>query len=544
MMQSPAGCAFVQVLNSHYIPPEPGGGCFVMIVSNPNETAVALRLRRGATDVDAAPFARLVAIGGTATYQPLPSGVLPARATAIVSTVHLPNGPNLPDPDDYSLDCPGPAFLEAPPSSGLMGTVGERSRGIELLADAPVLVTSKHMFQSEVAHARNGASLSAWPVHQLPPVHLWDETTVETGRFKPGSPGHYENPDISTGDTTHWTLHGYWLHGRTSVVASAPDTTVSFEELDGSVTTLTLDRGEFFTHLTEDAFVGKAVSADRPIALVSSMMAFAPWDYPFGAEPDSGGAVSMSTSRRAWGWEYVAVAHADRWPNLHEQPPWRIIGDADGTVLSYEPYRPSGAPEQINRGELVIFEAGEPFVVRSQDDAHVFFLGGHMTGGRYALQRGGRYPNEASRGGGVSTTAVPVARWAKRYPFFALLDWPEQSLVVVRHRGGKDVVLDCAGVIGGWQPAGTNFEYAFVPMTDPNYEPIAYGPSTCRVGPHWIESDEPFHATLWGLSSVTKRIEFFDDGSVTSWASSAYALPLLGDTLPPVPPGSIIGAIR
>jgi hypothetical protein len=292
---------------------------------------------------------------------------------------------------------------------------------------------------------------------------------------------------------------------------------------------VTLDRGELYTYLSDDAFIGRDITANKPIALISAMRSYIPWDdYPFGLEPDAGVAIGHALPRALWGSEYVAVRHPDRWADVVEQPPWRIIGGSDGTLLTYEPYRPAGAPEQISRGELVIFEARDPFTVRSQDTAHSFYFGGHMTGGRYVLQRNGRYPNEPSRGGSVSISEAPVSQWTKRYPFFALLDYPAQSLVVVRRRGGKEVVLGCAGVITGWQPAGSNYEYAHVPLVDQNIEPIAYGATSCDIGPHWIESDDPFRATLWGMTTTSKRIEFFEDGTVTGHSSVAYGQALSG----------------
>lgn len=72
---------------------------------------------------------------------------------------------------------------------------------------------------------------------------------------------------------------------RTSIVTAESEAVVTFGELDGSTRTLTLESGEYFTHLTEDGFVGRDVTANKPIALVTAMQAFAPWDYPFNAGP-------------------------------------------------------------------------------------------------------------------------------------------------------------------------------------------------------------------------------------------------------------------
>src|SRR6202034_1936191 len=83
---------------------------------------------------------------------------------------------------------------------------------------------------------------------------------------------------------------------------------------------------------------------------------------------------------RALGSEYVGVRYRNRYDGQEESPPWRIIGAADGTVLTWEPSAPSGAPTTLSLGQVTEFATNGPFVVTSQDSSHPFYVAAHMTG--------------------------------------------------------------------------------------------------------------------------------------------------------------------
>ena len=72
---------------------------------------------------------------------------------------------------------------------------------------------------------------------------------------------------------------------------------------------------------------------------------------------------------RALGSEYAGVRYRNRYSGTEESPPWRIIGAADGTVLTWEPTTPNGAPTTLSLGQVTQFDSNGPFVVRSQDAA-------------------------------------------------------------------------------------------------------------------------------------------------------------------------------
>src|SRR5207302_7802160 len=83
---------------------------------------------------------------------------------------------------------------------------------------------------------------------------------------------------------------------------------------------------------------------------------------------------------RALGSEYVGVRYRNRYDGVEEAPPWRIIGAVDGTVLDWDPVVPTGAPTKLAAGEVTEFLSNGPFVVKSQDGKHPFYVATYMTG--------------------------------------------------------------------------------------------------------------------------------------------------------------------
>ncbi len=59
-----------------------------------------------------------------------------------------------------------------------------------------------------------------------------------------------------------------------------------------------------------------------------------------------------------WGIEYALVPFKPRIADRHAAPwrenvPWMFVGAADGTVLTYDPAQPPGAPSTLAAGEVV-----------------------------------------------------------------------------------------------------------------------------------------------------------------------------------------------
>jgi hypothetical protein len=84
---------------------------------------------------------------------------------------------------------------------------------------------------------------------------------------------------------------------------------------------------------------------------------------------------------------------------------------------------------------------------------------------------------------------VPPAEYLPHYTFFTDPTYPETNLVLVRVRDPQtsqmpQVTLDCAGVLGGWQPVGSGGTYEFT-RTDLSTGDFQ-GVGQCNNGVHTI----------------------------------------------------------
>jgi hypothetical protein len=95
--------------------------------------------------------------------------------------------------------------------------------------------------------------------------------------------------------------------------------------------------------------------------------------------------------------------------------------------LTWEPSTPPGAPTTLGVGQVAEFRAPGPFVVRSQDDDHPFYMSAHMTG----CQSVSPDPFDC-RGDPEFVNMIPSAQFLDSYTFFTDPTYPETNLVVVR----------------------------------------------------------------------------------------------------------------
>jgi hypothetical protein len=307
---------------------------------------------------------------------------------------------------------------------------------------------------------------------------------------------------------------------------------------------------------------GSAVQADAPIAIIggSTLM-----DVPLSvARADS--AEQMLPPVRALGSEYVAARYRNR-GTAEEIVPWRIVGVVDGTQLTYEPPQPN-APATVDAQQLLEFDEPGPFVVRSQDGGHPFYLAAYMTGGCGApspsidadAATGPQCPNGPAFPVAIGTgpldgngdpeflNVVPPPQYLPRYTFFTDPTYPETNLVVVRVRDGQtgqmpDVALDCAGVLTGWSPVGTSgvYEMTRIDLSTGDFQ----GVGLCDNGVHTIAATIPgaptgsgapgasgLRVTIWGWGNVKRPISPIADESrvdrrvanpkFTRWVSYGY----------------------
>jgi hypothetical protein len=286
----------------------------------------------------------------------------------------------------------------------------------------------------------------------------------------------------------------------------------------GKPTTYTLNAGQLLQFVQNDPLDGSVIQSNNPVGV---------W----------GGKTSLSIVSccddsahqqippvRALGSEYAGVRYRNRYTGTEESPPWRIIGAADGTVLTWDPAAPSGAPTALSLGQVTQFDTNGPFVVSSQDANHPFYVSAHMTGAAEfdpSQQDGGSNATPDGRGDAEFVNVVPPGEFVSSYVFFTDPTYPETDLVIVRTLGASgfaDVTLDCAGVLTGWLPIGTSgkYEYTRFDLVTGNF----VGTGSCNNGRHEMTSTVAFGVTVWGWGSAATGQEL--SGFYTQYVSYAY----------------------
>jgi hypothetical protein len=320
----------------------------------------------------------------------------------------------------------------------------------------------------------------------------------------------------------------------------------------GEPVTYTVQKGQYI-QLTQIAeLTGSAIQADKPIAVIGgSTLMDIPTTAPGNYRADH--AEQMLPPVEALGSEYVAVRYRSRNAPLEESVPWRIVASVAGTIFTYDPAPPSpDAPTSLDQGQFKEFWAPGPFVVKSQDSAHPFYVAQYMTGGTHLpyvaiAEAGADAGVDASsllwgQGDPEFVNVVAPAQYLPSYTFFTDPTYPETNLVVVAAKDvatGQfpDVTLDCAGMLSGWQPVGTagNYQFTRIDLSTGNYK----GQNGCDNGVHTIQAtlaseaappgDAPLiGVTIWGWGSQATHTDVppsaanEGDPDFSCWVSYGY----------------------
>jgi len=262
------------------------------------------------------------------------------------------------------------------------------------------------------------------------------------------------------------------------------------------VATYRLQRGDVLQLTQENELVGSVMESSKPVGLFGGSSGLnIPSDVK-AADQDNEQIPPVS----AWGHEYAVLPAPNRVSLMSqglekERDPSaiRIVGAADGTELVYEPAAPEGAPLHLGAGELAAFFAEQPFVVRSQDSDHPFYVAAYMTGAEASSYKVGD-PEMAM--------VVATDQWLDTYGFFTDSNYDSSSVFVTRRkeRGSfHDVTLDCAGSLSGWKAITPEYEWTEVTLSRFG-EAQKYDAGACTDGAHRIQSDGPFTITVWGVS--------------------------------------------
>ncbi|MDB4939346.1 MAG: hypothetical protein JWP87_6318 [Labilithrix sp.] len=459
-----------------------GGACFAAMIANTWDRPVNLRAELGTDPLDISKSVyTAVRVGDAPKYTRL-TGPLPPGEVAIV---FLSQATATSDPD--ATLCPEgvePAFKGDPIRHGT-----GKTRAIHLEADVPVSAYSIFPY---------GGAESYYPTATLLlPVSSWDKSyiAVSTGKFG--------DPEMAAAERR--TLQ---------IVANEDDTKVSMRPTvglvegndvaaggAGEVQTWTLARGQVLQITQPAALSGSPISSDKPVGVFGG----APCHFLPAETPWCDITQQQIPPFSQWGNEYALVPFRPRIESVtgmaRETVPWSFVGAADGTVLTYDPAKPPGAPERLEAGQVVTFMTDAIVSVKSQDTKHPFYAAVHMTGSEFGGGAAG-----VTTGDPDFVNVVPSEQFLDRYVFFADYTFPDTTLTVVRRKtatGFLPVELTCGGEISGFAPLGASgeYEYAWVRLTAsfmPQKLPGSAG-GECGYGRHEAHSDGPFSVTVWGV---------------------------------------------
>ncbi|AKU95118.1 hypothetical protein AKJ09_01782 [Labilithrix luteola] len=505
--QSAEGCSFYTVVPDAY---EGKQGCYAVFLTNTSPRPVDVKLRSEGLEVAGSDFVYLPkGSGNDIEYEPLPNGQIPENGLAI-AFIAGPTSAN----GDYK-SCPAqPAMKHArsqpqdfAPSSPWTGYV-----------PSILLETSEPVVASDI-YPYGGADSYVTGATILLPVNAWGKSYVSVT-----PPGTNFVDLIATDDDTEITLAP-----KTRPLGGA-DLVMPTEV--GKTSSLWLTRDKAYHLVRIEDLTGLVLSGNKPFLVISGSRC---WGAPCDAAHQQLPTVSTL------GWEYAAVGHRDRLapapeddsvgqclnvpytatcqcrpvsPETHE---YRLVGTVDGTVLRYEPEAPPGAPKTIQAGQDVWIHSLEPFVVRSQDKRHPFFIAELMSSCAQIDPCGKR----GCPGDPEFTTVVPTAQFLRNYLFFTDPTYPTTSLVVTRTRpeGGEfaDVKLDCAGVISGWKPLTDRYEYTRLDLVTDGARQ-----GGCDNGRHEMSSTQDFGVMIWGWG----KDGILADGTTKSaTGATSYAFP-------------------
>ncbi len=443
--------------------------CYAAFVVNASTKAITLSLDRDGQVLDLSKALFRTNPGETALI-PL-EGPIPPGESAILFVADRPPNSDVTPEFDY-IACPDGVVPAALVNIGPGTRVGT---AFHLKSSAPVGAVAMYPF---------GGAASYIPTTTLLfPVATWGKEHLIVNGWESMRTGDPAAQIVASEDGTEVTIHptvdiqdGVGVAGTGARIPR----------------TYSLDKGEFLQLVQTEELSGSAVSSNKPTTVFGG--------HGCAFVPSRGGACDILSQQlppfEQWGNEYVGVGYRPRLLSEHEPMLYRIVAARDGTVLDYDPAVPPGAPVTMSAGEVVTFTSGtgDAFVVRSQDSEHPFYIGAYMTGS--ASDFGGRGDPEF-------VNVVAAKQYLSSYSFYADTTYEESSLVVVRAKTGgvfKDVWLECAGNLTGFQPIGTRGEYEFtrVDLARNGGPGATFGDKVCQNGLQRMRSDGPFTATVWG----------------------------------------------
>jgi hypothetical protein len=457
--------------------------CHAVFVTNTWSRPARLTVSRAGVTYDPARFGRIVENGRPASdWRPIPAEGIPVDAVAVL---FLSSDPNSVMPETATpLRCPITPAINA-------GTVTAGTGvGAAWRVQSDVPVGAYDMLPYGGAPSFFPSAQLLFPSSVYGPSYVVASAPVGTASA-PG-PQWFQIVAIED-DTTVRVLASRRFEGRGALPALEPGRTSNFSMTSGQV-------AQYEGPGDADPS-GTVIVANRPVAVFAGnrFLRLQPTEAP-GGDSTHQQLLPVSSLAR----EYVGAPYETRRRDLQpEVIPYRIVGAVDGTELAFDPPVP-GVPARIERGQVVDLRVAQPFVVRSQDDAHPFAFAQMMTSSTVpsGSREGALEPYQGRLLGDEEfVIAIPPAQFLRRYVFFTDPSYPTTSLTIVRARRGGEFVsvrVGCVGDVTSFRPIGSDGRYEFATV---DLLRAGRSASGCSNGRHTAQSDAPFGITVWGMDS-------------------------------------------
>jgi hypothetical protein len=471
------GCDYVVATPSFFVDSLPP--CFAMFVANNWSAPIQIHVDLGGTVYDATQFGRIAQNGTPETTWPaLPASGLPPGDVAVLFLSDDPHSYNA----GYVQICPVTPAIRQPGGTALAGSGSQSQitgRGQAWHVSSSLPVTAYDVLpyggaRSVLPSAELLFPTTSWGTNYLGIVPTRGKGSPQWGQL------------VAATDGTQVTVvPNVDLPAGIGVVAAQANTPTIF----------TLGAGEYIQWQDSNEMSGTVIQSTAPVAFTGGQA----YDC-YSSSTSTGGGCDSAHQQippiSALGSEYaVAPYRTRRADGLAESIPYRFVGAASGTTLTFDPPI-AGAPATLTTGQVLDFETTVAFVVKSQDANHPFYVGQVMTGANVTSgNASGRVGDEEF------VNVLPPVQFLDQYVFFTDPSYATTNLVFVRKattNGFEDVTLDCTGPLGGWQPIGTTGDYE---MTNVDLVLAHARVGSCDNGPHTATSVGPFGVTVWGLDA-------------------------------------------
>jgi hypothetical protein len=448
-----------------------------VFIANTWSKPAKITVTRDGQSFDVTQFGRIPkGVKPNTSYDPLPVDGLPPNEVAVLFLSHKPGAKH---DLGSSLECPVTPALLADGAVHGSGT----GKAFRVSVDTPITAYDILPYGGAQSYLPS-ASL-------LLPYTSWGTNYYAVAPHPPGG-GSLWTLVVGTADgTTLKVLPKQTLPGGGGLGDAIAGQTNEFK----------INAGEMVQWIGSDP-TGTIFQSDQPIGVWGGST------YLMVETPTSPGGGGRESAHQevlpisALGSEYVGAGVMTRLSSLGpESITYMLLGVVDGTALTYDPGPPPGAPQALNAGQVVEFNADSFFTVRSQDADHPFAMT-HYLPGRPPSSRPGcssDHANDCQLGDEEWVFSLPPKQFLSRYVFFTDPTYGTTNLVITRVKGPEgfsDVNIECLGPVSGWQPVGAagQYEVAHVDLIRGG-QPVV---PACLTSRHEAKSAGAFGVTVWG----------------------------------------------